>query len=270
MITESNGLRSRYSSDALEITEYKLPEKYQWGRKVSLNMRNFKRNNKANVLIVGDSFAGNFINGIYENKYDENVNLSSWTVHTSSGNVFTNKNFWHNIPGKLSARCKKKFSGENYNNVKVIKLMGEADYVIFASAWYGWETKYMLETIENIKKNSNAQVLIIEKKHFGRIKLNSYLNYSKQERSLLLNKIYENTLRINNMFKQTVPYENCVDIIGKICVKGYCPIFTPNSSLISHDGGHLTSQGAKYIFSRLTEIPIISKIFKQPITNGIP
>ena len=66
------------------------------------------------------------------------------------------------------------------------------------------------------------------------------------------------------MLRRGVPAAEFVDLHAIACGPGWaCPMFTPEGHLVSHDGSHLTRQGARWLGSLLFSDPRLAGFLPQ-------
>lgn len=124
--------------------------------------------------------------------------------------------------------------------------LGAAELVMVASAWTEYATSQMGELLVAVEAETDAPVIIVGRKHFGRINVEELLDYTDEES---VNARQESLFHLELI--QGVPdevLENYLDLHHLLCGRADdCPIATPQGQLISYDGGHLTREGALYL-----------------------
>lgn len=64
--------------------------------------------------------------------------------------------------------------------------------------------------------------------------------------------------------KEALAPEVLIDTQAAVCGGDACPMFTPEGALISHDGAHLTREGARYLGARLFADPHLARFAPAP------
>ena len=100
--------------------------------------KGFPKNNSKNVLVIGDSFAQDFVNLLYETKYNLKFNISTRHILPRCGNLFVEKEIVLNLKKYNSKNCYK----EKYYDASLKNLIKEADFIFLASSWEFDEVKH--------------------------------------------------------------------------------------------------------------------------------
>lgn len=257
----SNGYLERYADEdkLLAFFDKAEAEVYVENRFASLLGNPFPKNQSSNVLIIGDSYAQDFVNILYEGNLDKRVNISTHHISKECGNLFVQNNLNDFIDPNFKHYCERL---EQYND-KVLEKIMEADYVILASSWKIWQARLIDESVRNIQSTTNAQIIVLGRKNFGEINRANLLQVSAADRIKLRNNVSINHTSVNRiMSNSNLP--SFIDFQKVVCQdEDTCPIFTNEGNLISFDGGHLTKDGAIYISTILiTAAPILGRIFE--------
>ena len=187
---------------------------------------------KKNVLVVGDSFARDFINaGIEAGRFKNN-------------NLIYREEFKH---------C---YLGFDDSLSRYRDLLPATDIIIMV--YNGYKIDCLLQTIDWLQQQKkNLQILIIGPKDFG-YNLNKFMQLEPDERADARTEILPEVLKHNQDIKQLVPPEMFVDIISILSEDGRSiPVFTPEGSLISQDRKHLTRKGAQFIGKKIFQHPFL-------------
>ena len=179
---------------------------------------------KKNLIIMGDSFARDFINMGRSNDYFKNY--------------------------EFTIRPYNCFNKQNYTNEEKFNLIKEGDLIIISYRILPSEAskKCLKNKISYLEKNK-IDFLVIGTKDFG-------YNINRP----LKDKIYdfkgkpsEEILEFNDFLKNNVPNEKFIDLLSLISTEDGVPLFTDDNKLMSIDRAHLTYFGAqevgKIIFS---------------------
>ena len=179
---------------------------------------------KKNLIIMGDSFARDFINMGRSNDYFKNY---EFTIR--------------------SYNC---FNNQIYSDEEKFNLIKDGNFVIISYRILPSEEskECLMDKISYLEKN-NIDFLVIGTKDFG-------FNINRP----LKDKIYDfqampskEILDFNDFLKKNVPQEKFIDLLNLISKEGRVPLFTADNKLMSIDRAHLTYFGArdvgKIIFS---------------------
>jgi peptidoglycan/LPS O-acetylase OafA/YrhL len=173
---------------------------------------------KKNLIIMGDSFARDFINMGRSNNYFKNY---EFTIR--------------------SYNC---FNNQTYTDEEKFNLIKDGSFVIISYRILPSEEskKCLINKISYLEKN-NIDFLVIGTKDFG-------FNINRP----LKDKIYDfqampskEILDFNDFLKKNVPQEKFIDLLNIISKEGRIPLFTADNKLMSIDRAHLTYFGARDI-----------------------
>ena len=189
----------------------------------SLQSDKFPNNNKKNLLVIGNSFARDFINMM-----NENDALNAFNV------VYL---FSLNQDMALSK-----------------KLLAAADISVYVSS-SGMERTLNAELAKVgakkifycLKNNTHGKVLFVGTKNFGWN--NNFFRQFKYQKSIQYRvKPKETAVLANKIEKNAVGAENYIDVMGLLTDKlGKVPLLTKHGRFISFDTNHITKDGAAYL-----------------------
>lgn len=203
------------------------------------------------VLIIGDSYAQDLVNALYESSMGENIQVSTRHISHLCGNLFISEG---DLPKSVVERIDQKCKGAGiYEDEALKKLMLDADEIWFASKWQSWQAAFIQKSITNVKKFSNKPVKVFGTKDFGNINLKGLLALSGSERINLVQKIDPDVININAEIRKNLDSGEFVDSQNLICSTqvALCHLFDDDGQLLSFDGWHLTKAGAKYFGVKL-------------------
>ena len=260
-INKTDGFLNRYDDKDKYLANFDLKEAEVFVEKKfnSLILNQFENNKLSNVLIIGDSIAMDFVNIINENNLSGNINLSTYYISRSCGNLFLKNDYL--VPKMSKADINRCLNTDRYHNEVLRKLIIKSDYIILVSAWRKWTIPLLQESINNINKLSKAEVIIVGNKNFGDIEFKKLLKLNSEQRLNKRNKVYQRHTEINESLKNN--FDNFVDFQELFCQdKITCKIFTDENYLITFDGGHLTKKGAKHLGNNfIKKSAILKNIF---------
>ncbi len=223
-------------------------------------LKEFNDSKLSNILIIGDSFAMDFVNMIFENNLiDDKTEISTFHISRSCGNLYLDKN---EISKFISQTNLKRCKDQNrFNNKKLLNILNQADYVFLVSSWREWLIPILPQSLANISLKTNAEIYIIGPKNFGNLSVKHILNLPKDKREVNQFGVYERVKKINIQLDEL--FDNYINIQNIICgEKDYCKIIH-KGKLLTYDGAHLTQYGAKHLGSLIfSKNNILNSIFK--------
>ena len=257
------GFAFRYSQEDRDLAEVNLTDagKYTEKRFSDLDLRDFDTSNKKKVILIGDSYAEDLVNAVYESGLSDSIQLSTRYISSRCGNLFLESDFKSYIDKADLAKCN---NNGWFDDKKLRELMLEADEIWLASSWSYWQAELLPQSIQNLRNAFGKKVLLFGTKSFGSFKINNLLAKPAAERYEIKNSIDEGIIKTNALMKATLSKDVFVDVSYLLCEDVYvCPLFTKDGKLISYDGGHLTMYGAKYYGERLSQHPLLQFLAKK-------
>ena len=193
-----------------------------WKMHSEYNHRNYKLNQpfesgkKKKVLVLGDSFARDWINVLRESKYDDNLSISyiySYKTHDST-----------------------------------LTRVEQADIVFFTTIG---KTTNSFDTL----KFDKSKFWYVGIKNFG-VNNGLYYNYQGDDYFTQRIQMGEGYYDRNEAFKEKLGdrYLNIIDLVCDRESRTI-PVFTPDGKFISQDCRHFTKAGAKYFAGMIDIIP---------------
>lgn len=182
-------------------------------------LNSFSDNKKQKMLVVGNSFARDFINMMSENDVSKNFSLIYFE-------------------GDCLSRDQRRLND----------LLAEADFVVYAEDW--GQKSYSESQVEAVaacsryfsKMSSGGKIFVLGVKNFGWnnnfVKLGNFGSESMVTPRKTI-------LSFNDSAKSKVG--GYVDVLELISNDGRVRIFDDNGKFITYDTNHLTRSGAKYI-----------------------
>jgi peptidoglycan/LPS O-acetylase OafA/YrhL len=245
----------------LQPKEGKLRQ-YAYRKILKLDKGGFKNNGKTKVLVIGDSQAGDFINMMYENKFDNFIDFSSIVIDSRCQPLLTpDIELVEYIGDKYRSKCKRQ-----REKIMNSSKLDEADVIVLGASWRSWGIKYLPETIMILKKKTteifvvglkmqsvSGQTFLIRNNIRGEL-----YKVSAQKRHQVTKK--RNKVLRDGSGKKTYSY---VDVEILFCKnKEACLVVTPEGKVIFYDRNHLTPEGAKHLGNLLyvsCQLPFINR-----------
>lgn len=207
-----------------------------WKNKNTLRMRDFERNGKTNILVIGDSNSGDLLNSLIY-ALGNSANFSSITIEVGCGNIFIERSRFEDDP---SAKAEAKCRNSDVYDQRTLQLISDANYVFLASSWREFEAKLFGESWARLNEKFGPKFYVFGAK-----------DISFTEREILttdfevLPKVRfrqsKDKLEINRILEQ-VAGDAFINPYDVFCVGEICPIFE-NYTPLYYDGSHITEHG---------------------------
>ena len=212
--------------------------------------------NRKKMLVIGDSHAQDFYNALLENNLDQRYQIRTRRIPAICGLYLGSENISGLIEKKHVPNCQK-----SDTLAAAMPQIKQADVVILAANWKLWSAQRLPTTIQNLQIKAPSKLFVIGRKNFGKLNLRKYVRLSDNELRQLRNPVYGVQRKINQTMQQTLPKRMFANTQALICKNEKdCPLFTPQTRLISYDGGHLTQQGARYMGRVLLQNPPLNQL----------
>ncbi len=240
----------------LKASDKKANGEYMRARFLSLMKKPFDKNDhRKKALIIGDSYAQDFYNSIFEGHYLKDYQISTRYIPVRC-QIFLGNEQVRSIDSKDKTFCDK---ADSLSKAK--QQISEADLIVLGASWKEWSAKSLAQSIKNMGLSAQQKIVVIGKKSYGRVAINEYLRMQESQLKKLRNPVNTGQMEINQILKDSLPKDIFVDQHEMVCGKvKTCPLFTDKMELISFDGGHLTKEGAQYIGRILFENPILKNL----------
>jgi peptidoglycan/LPS O-acetylase OafA/YrhL len=255
----THGLLQRFNPDDLELLiplEQRTQYVNQRHRELAVK-GSFSSDNKLRVLILGDSFSEDLVNMIAEASLLPNADIRVRYIPAKCQIYRGKEDVSRFVIDTARPACEKDF----YDGLPA--LQASADVVILAAYWVQWSAERLPDTLHNFSFPPSARIVVIGRKHFGKVRRKAYLGMSHEQRSSMRGTVSDAHLETNALMKtnlQTAGVE-FIDLHALVCGEASptCPVFTPEGLLISYDSDHLTQAGAAYIGSLLAGHSVFNK-----------
>ena len=232
--------------------------KYVSNRFNNLLTNEFDNTNKnKKILIIGDSFAQDLVNVLYESKMNDKFQIVTNYVSFNCGALFVEmEKLLESTPKDDHYSCRKNPSQYLFENKKINSLIEQADQIWISANWKTWQIKFLNNSINNIKNISDIPIIIFGPKNYGEINLKKLIKINTNERLSYLNKTDLEVFNISKQMKEVIKNAYFIDMQFISCQtkQNECRIFLENDVLISYDGSHLTKEGASYVGHKLKKI----------------
>lgn len=257
----TQGFESRYDESDRYLGGIRKADagEYVGARFENLQLKDFDAEDKRKkVLLIGDSYAKDLVNAVYESELTSHFQLSTHHISARCGNLYLKEDFIAQVASTDLKRC---MAAGWYESGKLNKLLRDADIVWLASSWRVWQAELLPRSISNIQRDFDNQVIVFGRKSFGDIQFKKLLQHKNEERLLLENPLSEDHLKVNDLMRSILEPGLFIDVSDVLCKsEKSCRLFTSDGKLISYDGGHLTADGARYYGQELLAHPIIKSL----------
>ena len=207
-------------------------------RAFKLRTERFADDGRRKVLVLGNSYARDFLNMVAENGYMKGCELSYEPV--SRIEEFSCIRDMQRLPPSL---------GQRLPNCDVLVLV----MPIF-------DSECLAEDIAWLKSLGVPQVVVLGTKNFG-WNPNAVLGMSPEAAKAFRAKVLPEVSESNARAREGAPEGCFVDVLALVAdPDGRVPVLTPAGEIISEDGGHLTRAGAKFVGERAFTHPLLAPL----------
>jgi len=218
-LNKSYGMAYRVFDSAIKVSDM---DKRSYNHRVfEFKKDKFTFIEKRKILVIGNSFARDFIN------------MTNETFDTTNVEIVYRDDL---------SECFFPFKGDLEEN-----LLESADVIILASGGFSKNctTKDIFFVTSQHKK-----IFYIGTKHFGS-NLNWLIRLDSKNRPNQYNPLLQATIKEEQEMSQAIPAENFISLIYPISKNGQIPVTDSNGRLLSTDRAHLTKYGAIYFGSHV-------------------
>ena len=225
-------------ADTIDVNKT-LPRKFE-----SLN-RDFASRDTPRVLIVGDSYAQDFVNATFASGSADDAEFSTVYISADCQVYFGASSADEFIKPRFRPKCVEMRAAPAF-----WRRLPDADIVMLVGSWRIWAIERLPETIAAMRLRPDQRVFVVGPKNFGKIDIKKFLAIPPGSRPALRQSPQELTLELNRRLVATLPPGIFVNLLEASCgAEAQCPLFTREGELVSFDGFHLTPAGARWIGS---------------------
>ncbi|GCL63479.1 acyltransferase family protein [Pseudaquabacterium pictum] len=212
------------------------------------------------VLLVGDSYAQDFLNMVGENGFMASAQIVSHPIAARCPK-YIGPDDVAPLYAAAGEHLDAAYCAAEGNLRDVLPLVRTADVVILAGQWRTWEAQRITQTVQSLGLRPQQRLIIIGRKDFGTIAPLSYLANTEAQRLALTNQVPAMNAEVNSLLRASLPAEQFVDVQQTLCgASGRCRIFTADGALISFDGEHFTPDGARHAGRLVFDHPALAPL----------
>jgi len=212
---------------------------------------------KPKVLLLGDSFSQDLFNIISSSDFagQSTDNISTYVLPQECTALFSKKQ-WKSLENRLVKKCE---TYRIYRHKRLLSLVSQADYVLFASRYTPWFMDHAKEARDFLKSymRPTAKIFFVTEKSLGIESLGKLKSIKLQQRSYYLSEADKRATTHNNKLEKIIQKSEILDLYACSCVNDKCRPFDNKGHWLSYDGYHLTKDGAKF----LAKCEIFSNLF---------
>lgn len=241
---------------------------YTWLKIEELDKKESFVDNKYNVLVIGDSQAGDFINVLHESGVNKNIDIVARIVEARCGAFYLDGEDQvkllkaNQLSDNSSSLCRA--SIDRLMQDTVIK---EADTIVVSMLWKEKNIPFIMMSISKLKSdNNNASIYVVGGKSFDKsipviiyeaylesIPVNTHAFKNLPDYQTLQNEIFSENEDLLN-FK----YINMTNIL---CSNADCLVYDNGGGLLYYDTRHFTRYGAKFIGKKIKDENVFPSSF---------
>jgi peptidoglycan/LPS O-acetylase OafA/YrhL len=216
---------------------------------------------KKKILIMGDSFGHDLLNAVTESQLRFKADFVFQPI--PCGQLFVEfEEFMSMTRDGKKSRCNPSEWSGNFYSEEMKALMAEADQVWLSSWWQYWQLAAISKSLSNLETEFGQKFIIFGSKNFGRMDISNLLSIKQADRIEQRNKFSTEHIETNDQMIKILSTDIFIDVSFMLCgSKVDCQLFDENLNLLSHDGGHLTVDGARYLGQRLMKNAKINSMF---------
>lgn len=221
----------------------------------------FPDDGRKKVLVIGDSFGQDLVNAVAESSLSGKIAISTHQINAECGNLFLEVSLVEYIDERRLARCE--LLGW-YDDPVLQDRLREADAIWLASSWTDWVVELLPQSVKHLEATYGKPVVVFGRKSFGSFSQRSLLALPAGKRRDHVIPFQARHMRVQRRMIESIAGEQFIDVSWMLCrSKTHCRVFTDDGALVSHDGSHLTREGARHLGSLLQRHPLIAGFVRE-------
>jgi len=262
---QSNGFfQQRFSKDNISLLEDLDGDRYRtflfkhlYANEVIKSK--FKKSDQPRILIVGDSYAADFINMVIFNNYFSKYQIKSLYIPARCQFYMGDNKYRDLIDDRDKKLCEQAQMKLNLLKQNIDKV----DQIIFAFDWKPWAAEHINESITALNYQGSKKLIFIGSKRFL-VDKRKILLVEKAKLAEYTSERSTSVWRVNKILAKNLKSHIFIDQDEIFCGKlNQCPLFTDGLHPISIDGSHLTPEGAVFLGNILFKHPKLSALNNQ-------
>jgi peptidoglycan/LPS O-acetylase OafA/YrhL len=241
LIGASPGQEKRNIADLEKTTEERSA--YVINRFNSLLDKPYTDPTRVNVLLVGDSFASDFTNVLYEAGLESQLEIATVYLESKCAKLL----------GQVIA-TKESLARVDPDCVEIdfvtSRKFRDANMIVIAFSWSGPPVGQLSSVIRTIYQGKKKKFFVVGDKDFGYFNLAAYQNWPRSKRGNFRNNVLPTLIEQNRAFQADATSYEYIDLHRVLCDRSdssECRLFDNNGMLLTYDGSHLTQHGARYL-----------------------
>ena len=216
----------------------------------------FDSDNSKRIVVIGDSYAKDFLNIVIESNLFADVQFSTRQINSECGNLYLDDYsvIVPYIPKNRLARCR--FLGW-YGEEDFRDILRNADEIWLTALWREWVVDFLPLSISRLKDDYNIPIRVFGIKNFGSISPYRLISIPASQRSNYSQIVNQKSIQVSSKLANVMEgYEFYYPLLAPLCDGDYneCKIFTDAGFLVSRDGNHLTREGAIESAERISDV----------------
>ena len=261
-IIQNKGFIGMHAEKKHIFENFYSPAEYVINRFKQIQLKSFSNEKELKVLLIGDSFAEDLTNSIYESSLINSIDLSGYKIPQHCGVL--------NVPAEKIKEFQK-FDCKTLPNFLDKKLNGfikAADEIWITSDWNDWSLQFIESSIKNVKK-LNKNITIFGTKDFGDIHQKIYYQNDRTEWPEIEKELFkinsERLMKINELLREISKKQGVdfINIHNELCPEIEECVNFDGTDILSYDGLHLTKYGAKKLGTRLENHQLLNRKFQK-------
>ena len=204
-------------------------------RVYSLRSEQFSSTESRKVLLLGNSFARDFVNMVTECGYMKSSEISYEPITE--------------IETFSCVRDLSRFSASLQERLRTCDVLVLVMPIFDASC--------LADDIEWLRAQGVPQIIVFGTKNFG-MNPNAVLGMSRTAALSYRAEVIPEVLESNRLAREVIPEDSFVDVLSLIADdEGRVPLLDESGLLLSEDGAHLIVAGARFVGERVFEHPLL-------------